>query len=189
MRVPCWTSRTRSPVLQRIKGLIPTTGVLGQYKSDFEKEVALLLRLVGLNAIKYQGQLADRCSKSYTIRFFENNPDILILNGIQSLVECKSIGEWHSPLSGEKSVPKEILIYQQYFPEVKSDSVVLVYEGTLDQDSSQLIRELIGENRDIVFVTKDFLVNCIHKLSHRDRLIAAIKEPRRLSAEERLLAT
>lgn len=47
--------------------------------------------------------------------------------------------EWKSPLATEKSVPKELLIYQQYFPEVHPDSVALVYEGTLDVESKFLL--------------------------------------------------
>ncbi len=181
------TKITSDPIITKVRELIPSTGVLGQYKSDFEKEVAILLRLVGLNAMKYQGQLADRCQKQYVMRFFENNPDILILNGIESLVECKSTGEWHSPLSGEKSVPKEIVIYQQYFPEVKSDSIVLIYEGALDAESKEFLLGLLNDAKDVVFVNKNFLINCVHKPAHRGRFVMTIKKPEGLNAESRLL--
>lgn len=181
------TAITSDPVIEQVKNLIPSTGVLGQYKSDFEKEVAILLRLVRLNAIKYQGQLADRCHKHHITTFFENNPDILILNGIESLVECKSTGEWHPPLSGVKSVPKEIIIYQQYFPEVKPNSVVLVYEGSLDTESRNQIIGILSDTKDIVFVNKNFLINCIYKPAQRQRLITTIKNPQGADAENRLL--
>ena len=71
------------------------------------------------------------------MKFFENNPDTLVINGTECLVECKSSGKWKAPLSGVKTVPKELLIYQQYLPEVKADSVVLVHEGMLDANSNK----------------------------------------------------
>jgi hypothetical protein len=181
------TSISSDPILAKVSSLVPSVGVLGQYKSDFEKEVAILLRLLGFRAVKYQGQLADRCHKTHVMRFFENNPDILIINGIESLVECKSIGEWKSPLSSVKSVPKEFLIYQQYFPEVNSDSVVLIYEGSLDTDSQKLVTSILEDSNDIVFVTKNYLINCVYQPSLRERLLKTIKEPVKFKPEDRIL--
>jgi len=181
------TAISSDPLLARVSALIPSVGILGQYKSDFEKEVVILLRLIGFKAIKYQGQLADRCSKLHVTRFFENNPDILITNGIECLVECKSVGEWKSPLSTNKSIPKELLIYQQYFPQVNSESVVLIYEGSLDGDSQKLIISIFEDSPDILFVTKNYLINCIYQQSFRERFIKIIKEPGKFKPEERIL--
>jgi hypothetical protein len=182
------TSISSDPLLKQVSALVPTVGVLGQYKSDFEKEAVILLRLIGLNAIKYQGQLSDRCSKTHVVRFFENNPDILITNGIECLVECKSSGEWRAPLSGVKSVPKELLIYQQYLPEVGSNSIILVYEGQLDAGSRTIITSILGDSQNIVFVTKNYLINCVHQPSHRERLMSAILNPRKLEPDQRILS-
>ena len=180
------TAISEDPVLSKIATLIPSVGVLGQYRSDFEKEVVLFLRFMGFNAIKYQGQLADRVTKTYLVRFFENNPDIFIVNGIESLVECKSIGEWKSPLT-YKSVQKEFAIYKQNFPEVHSDSVVIAYEGTLDAISQQLIASILEDSKSIVFVTKNFLINCIHQLALKERLVKTIKNPQSYPADQRIL--
>ena len=170
----------------KVPSLVPSVGVLSQYRSDFEREIAVFLRLIELNANKYQGQLADRCKRSHVMRFFENNPDILITNGVEVLVECKSSGEWKSPLSGEKSVPKEVFVYQQYFPEIKSNSVVIVYEGRLDAKSLVFIKGLLEDARDVVFVTKNYLVNCLQSFNLRDRLMKVMKRPKKYGAEDRL---
>jgi hypothetical protein len=171
----------------KIASLVPSVGILAQYKSNFEKEVVLLLRLLRLNAIKYQGQLAERTSKAYVARFFENNPDIFVKNGIESLVECKSSGEWKSPLSTNKSMPKELTLYQQYFPQVHSDSVALVYEGVLDTESKKFLTEFLEDSKDIVFVTKDYLINCIHNPQLRENLVRTMKKPKKYSSVQRIL--
>jgi len=174
------------PILQQVQDLIPSVGIMNQFRSDFEKEVALLLKLLKLNAVKYQGQLADRCVRAYVMRFFENNPDILVINGIESLVECKSIGEWGTRLSWEKSVPKEVIVYQQYMPEVKSDSVVIIYEGTLDTESRKFITGILDDAKDILLVTKNFLLNCVYKPALRERLLSVMKNPRKYPASSRI---
>jgi hypothetical protein len=181
------TAIASDPLLSQVSSVVPSVGVLGQYKSDFEKEVVILLRLLGLNAIKYQGQLAERCYKTHVMRFFENNPDILVINGIESLIECKSSGEWKSPLTSVKSVPKEIVIYQQYFPEVHSDSVVLAYEGSLDDDSHKFVLSILADSHDIVFVTKNYLINSICQPQFRERLFRTLKQPHEYGAEQRIL--
>jgi len=183
------TAISSDPLLKQVSSLVPSIGILGQYRSDFEKEVVILLRLLGLNAIKYQGQLADRCRKTHIMRFFENNPDILIINGIESLVECKSSGEWKAPLSGTKSVPKELLIYQQYFAEVKSNSVIIIYEGLLDINSHKIVASILEDTKDIVFVSKNYLINCVHQPSLRERFLRIIMEPKNFKSEERILVS
>ncbi len=175
------------PILKQVGDLIPSVGILNQYRSDFEKEVVILLRLMGLNAVKYQGQLAQRCYKNYVMRFFENNPDILIINDVEVLVECKSLSEWRSPIRSEKAIQKEILIYQQYLPEVRANSVGLVYEGTLDKKSRSLIRDILRDSKNIVFINKNFLINCAFKHPLREKLIKIIKEPDKYDAEQRIL--
>lgn len=182
------TSISEDPILAKVKDLIPSVGILSQYRSDFEKEVAILLRLLNLNAIKYQGQLADRCRKSHVMRFFENNPDILIMDGIECIVECKSSGEWRSPLRMEKGVSKEIFLYHQYMPEVKSNSIVLVYEGKIDSKAQKFIYGILQDARDVVFVTRNYLLNSIHRLVLRERLLRVIRKPRRFKAMSRILA-
>jgi hypothetical protein len=182
------TAISSDPLLKQVSTLIPTVGILGQYKSDFEKEAVILLRLIGLNAIKYQGQLSDRCSRTHVIRFFENNPDILVINGIECLVECKSSSEWKAPLSGMKSVPKELLIYQQYLPEVGSNSIILVYEGSLDGSSQKIIESILGDSPKVVFVTKNYLINCVHQPSFRERFVKTIMNPERFKSDQRILA-
>jgi len=180
------TATISEPILMKVSSVMPSVGVLSQYKSDFEKEVALFLRILDLNANKYQGQMADRCTKTYTIKFFENNPDILITNGIESLVECKSIGEWKAPLS-DKSVPKEIMTYEQVIAEVKPNSVVIAYEGTLDIKSLNLVISILQDTPNVVFVTKNYLINCLHKPSLKQRLIEVIKTPLKFDATGRVM--
>jgi len=180
------TPSASEPILTKVSSVMPSVGVLSQYKSDFEKEVALFLRILDFNANKYQGQMADRCSKKHTIRFFENNPDILITNGITSLVECKSIGEWKAPLS-DKSVPKELMTYQQMIGEVKPSSVLLAYEGTLDAESLSLVTSILEETPDVIFVTKNYLLNCVHQATKRERLLEVIKSPKNFDTASRVL--
>lgn len=182
------TSISSDPLLNQVQALVPTLGVLGQYKSDFEKEVVIFLRLLRLNAIKYQGQFADRPRKTHVVRFFENNPDILVMNGIESLIECKSSGEWKSPLKSAKSVPKELITYQQYFREVHSNSIVLAYEGSLDAESHQFIESILTDAKDIVFVTKNYLVNCANQPQLREKLVKTMKTPRNYPPNERVLS-
>ena len=181
------TGISGEPVLKQITKLVPSVGVLSQYRSSFEKETAILLRLLNLNAVKYQGQVSDRCSKRHIVRFFETNPDILILNGLESLVECKSSGEWHSPLRSEKNVQQEFIIYQKYMPEVRTNSVLIVYEGSLDQNSKNLVQSLLQDAKDLILVTKNFLVDCVQELSKRKRLIRTIEQPRKYDALARIL--
>jgi len=180
------TATISEPILTKVSSVMPSVGVLSQYKSDFEKEVALFLRILDLNANKYQGQMADRCTKTYTIRFFENNPDILITDGIESLVECKSVGEWKAPLS-DKSVPKEIMTYEQVITEVKPNSILIAYEGTLDVKSFSQIVSILEDTPHVVFVTKNYLINCLHKPSLKQRLIEAINNPQKFDANGRIL--
>lgn len=180
------TLTVSEPILSKVSAVVPSIGVLSQYRSDFEKEVALLLRILDLNANKYQGQMADRCTKTYTIKFFENNPDILITNGIESLVECKSIGEWKTPLS-DKSVPKEIMTYEQVIAEVKPNSVMIVYEGTMDAKSIGLVSSILQDAPHMVFVTKNFLINCLYKPLLKEKLVKIIKNPQKFNANERIM--
>ena len=180
------TATVSEPILTKVSSVMPSVGVLSQYRSDFEKEVALFLRILDLNANKYQGQMADRCTKKHTIRFFENNPDILITNGMESLVECKSIGEWKAPLSN-KSVPKEILTYQQMIAEVKPSSVLLVYEGTLDAESLSLVTSILDDTPDVIFMTKNYLLNCVQRATKRERLFEIIKSPHNFDTSSRIL--
>jgi len=180
------TATVSEPILTKVSSVMPSVGVLSQYRSDFEKEVALFLRILDFNANKYQGQMADRCTKKHTIRFFENNPDILITNGIESLVECKSIGEWKAPLSN-KSVPKEIMTYQQMIAEVKPSSVLLVYEGTLDAESLSMVTSILDDTPDVIFVTKNYLLNCVQQATKRERLFEIIKSPHTVDTSSRIL--
>jgi len=180
------TPKVSKPILTKISSIMPSTGILNQYRSDFEKEAALLLRILDFNANKYQGQMADRCTKTYAIRFFENNPDILITNGVEVLVECKSIGEWKGPLS-DKRVPKEITIYERLFDEVKPSSVLIVYEGTLDAKSLGLVASILEDNPHVIFVTKNYLVNCIYRLALKRRLIQMLKTPKKFETSFRVL--
>lgn len=179
--------------ISKVSEAIPSLGILSQYRSDFEKETAILLKLLGLNAIKYQGQLADRCSKPYSMRFFENNPDILIINDVECLVECKSIGEWQPPLSSEKSVVKEIITYNQFLTEIRRNnkhpnSIVIVYEGPLDSNSYRFIENILADTKNIVFITKNFLVNCVDDRVLRDKMLKIIKMPNIYDAASRILS-
>lgn len=173
--------------IKKIASLIPSVGILSQYRSEFEKEVVIFLKLLDLNAIKYQGQLADRPQKRYISTFFENNPDIFIKNHLECLVECKSSGEWKSPLSANKSVPKELNLYQAYFPAVRSNSVTLIYEGVLDKKSKEFLIEFLGDSKDILFVTKNHLINCISDPHLRQKLVKKMESPRKYDSSERVL--
>jgi len=78
-------------------------------------------------------------------------------------------------------------VYQQYFPEIKSNSVVIVYEGRLDAKSLVFIKGLLEDALDVVFVTKNYLVNCLQSSSLREILIKVMKRPKKYPAEDRLL--
>jgi hypothetical protein len=172
----------------KISQLLPSLGVNNQYRSEFEREVAVLLRLLGMNANKYQGQFADRCKKSTIMKFFENNPDIIIMNGMKIPVECKSTGEWKEPLSVSKSVPKEIIIYQKYLPEIGANSVILIYEGSVsDSKSFNSLKEILEDNANVLFVTKNFLLSCLHKPILRQNIMKRMSRPTIFPSEERIL--
>lgn len=181
------TSLTTKSILHKVKKMIPTGGVLNQYSSDFEKETSILLRLLEFNAMKYQGQFAERTHKKHVAAFFENNPDILISNGIEVLVECKSIGEWKMPIRNVKTIPKEMLIYQHYLPEVRSCSTAIVYEGSLDDKSFDMIKSILDDTTQIVFVTKNFLINSIQKPQQKKRLIQTIRAPKKYKSQDKIL--
>jgi hypothetical protein len=182
------TAISSKDVLDEAESQIPSLGILSQYRSSFEKETVILLKTMKLNAIKYQGQLADRTTKAYVTRFFENNPEILIYNGVEILVECKSIGEWKT-INGNKAIPKELFIYQQYLPEIRPNpnSVMLVYEGTLDRESFKIICDILGDAKDIVFVTKNYIINCLHQPALKEQLLRVLKTPKKYDSEARIL--
>ena len=84
-------------------------------------------------------------------------------------------------------MPKELTLYQQYFPQVHSDSVALVYEGVLDAESKKFLTEFLEDSKDIVFVTKNYLINCIHHPQLRENLVKTMKKPKKYSPSQRIL--
>jgi len=64
---------------------------------------------------------------------------------------------------------------------------VIVYEGRLDAKSLVFIKGLLEDALDVVFVTKNYLVNCLQSSSLREILIKVMKRPKKYPAEDRLL--
>jgi hypothetical protein len=168
--------------------MIPSSGILNQFRNSFEKEVYLLLRLLEFNGMKYQGQFADRCTDRVAKCFFENNPDILVTNGIECLVECKSVGEWKKVDASGKMVYKEISTYQGLLPDVGCQSVFLIYEGQLDHKSRSYVQDMLQRCISIVFLTKNYLIEATHQRALRERIVCVMKGPTSFDASQRILA-
>ena len=177
------------PLFNEIKESIPSVGILNQYRNPFEKEVSIFLNVLKFNSSKYQGQLAIKCSKRYAINFFENNPDIIIKNGLECLVECKSTNEWKNIDTIGKQVPKEIITYNNLLSEVKSNSIIIVYEGRLSKKATNYIKDLLNDCKNIIFINKDYLINAISTPIMKKKIEKVMKKPNEFTCEERILVS
>lgn len=166
--------------------VIPTPGVFSAFRSPFESECFMLLRLLGFNAQKYQGLLKDFASRSFS-RFAENNPDILIANGFYCLVECKSIGEWRERLRVTKNVSNEMWRYQMYTKDVNVNSAVFIYEGTIDRKSKRQLIDQLVDARKIVVISRRYLLESLRKPERRKVLKNLMKRPEVIKPLARIL--
>jgi hypothetical protein len=66
--------------------------------------------------------------------------------------------------------------------------VALVYEGTFDVESKKFLLGFLKDSKDIVFVTKNYLINCIHQPQLREDLVRTIKNPKKYAPAQRILS-
>ena len=85
-----------------------------------------------------------------------------------------------------KNIPKELFIYQQYMPEVKHDSTTNVYEGPVKGESRKILLEILERTQDVVFVNKNYILDCINTPPKREHLVEVVKGPRKYNADQRL---
>ena len=79
------------------------------------------------------------------------------------------------------------MTYEQMISEVKPNSVLIAYEGTLDAQSLTLVTSILEDTPDVVFVTKNFLLNCVHQPQKRTRLAEVLTSPRNFDKISRML--
>jgi hypothetical protein len=64
---------------------------------------------------------------------------------------------------------------------------MLAYEGTLDAESLSMVTSILEDTPDVVFVTKNHLLNCVHQPAKRERLLEVIKSPKNFDITSRIL--
>jgi hypothetical protein len=168
------------------KEIIPTPGL---FKSPFETVTCILLRLMGFKADKYQGALADYCSDPTVRKIAQDNPDMLVENGITCLVECKSADEWKSPIRLRKAIKGEIMNYQDYAEDVRANSALIVCEGTPDRDDfvEPLVSLFDRKAKLVVLATRDRLTACLNYPADRTELQRKMLAPLEFDGRSRML--
>jgi len=177
--------------LQQVKvqppaGLVPTPGL---FKSPFETVCCILLRLLGFNVDKYQGVLADYCKSPTAKKMAQDNPDMLMENGLTSLVECKSASEWGAVIKYRKSIGGEIRSYQEYASDVQANSAMIICEGRFDDEFVSTVNYLLDKEAPrVLLATQARITGCLNYPSLREDLRAKIVDPVRFPSRQRILA-
>jgi len=171
--------------IQPPAGLVPTPGL---FKSPFETVCCILLRLLGFNVDKYQGVLADYCKSPTAKKMAQDNPDMLMENGLTSLVECKSAGEWGAVIKYRKSIGGEIRNYQEYASDVQANSAMIICEGRFDDEFVSTISYLLDKEAPrILLATQARITGCLNYPSLREDLRTKIVDPVKFPSRERIL--
>jgi len=171
--------------IQPPAGLVPTPGL---FKSPFETVCCILLRLLGFNVDKYQGVLADYCKSPTAKKMAQDNPDMLMENGLTSLVECKSAGEWGAVIKYRKSIGGEIRNYQEYASDVQANSAMIICEGSFDDEFVSTISYLLDKEAPrILLATQARITGCLNYPSLREDLRTKIVDPVKFPSRERIL--
>ncbi|MBI3194467.1 MAG: hypothetical protein HYZ34_08395 [Ignavibacteriae bacterium] len=157
------------------------------FKVEFEYQSCLVLRRLGFNADKYQGNLSELVRISLK-NFVENNPDILVSNDIAFLIECKSKEEWSERSSFNKRILGELKSYQDYAEEVKANSAIILVESEFSKEEFflALVSELQKLDK-VLMVSHSYLVESVNNLSFLQRLKSTATNPSQYQARDRVL--
>lgn len=158
------------------------------FRVDFEFNMCLLLRHMKLNANKYQGSLTDRVSLPELENFVENNPDVLVTNGILFLVECKSRNEWPPETTFNKRILGEISIYQEYADQVRANCAIILTESLFTEENFyKALRSRLRRLPKVVLVNHTFLLKALADKNTRNILIKILTKPTDYKPADRIL--
>ncbi len=157
------------------------------FQVSFEHESCIALRLLRFNANKYQRQFEELVSPTLQ-NTAKNNPDLLVVNDVAYLVECKSKEEWNENLSFTKEVRREIVNYQDYCEGVNSNCALLLVESEFVKDNFylQLLDTLKLKNR-VVFCSYPYLLACAKDEDKRKRMKVVCDSPHLALPEHKIL--
>jgi len=152
----------------------------------FEWTTCFLLRSIGFKAEKYQGQFAETCE----LPMAEDNPDILVVNDLTTLVEAKSDAEWGARVRLDKRVQGEILSYQEYVESVNVNSALFICEGHFDEGEfvkpiSPLLKHKLNR---IVLATQRHLAKILRDKDLQLALKNKLTRPSDFDPTERILS-
>ena len=155
------------------------------FQTDLEWQTCIRLRLWRLNASPYQGELEGETD----LPMATDNPDVMIRNGIRTLVECKSYKEWGKIVVYGKKIAGELNSYQEYAEEVAATSVVFVCEvDKFDEKRFKILFKKKGNKLNkIVMTTWGFLDRANNNRDLVEKLVHIIKEPESCDPEQRIL--
>ncbi len=157
------------------------------FKVQFEYDSCIALRLLRFNANKYQRQFENLVSPSLK-NTAENNPDLLVINDIAYLIECKSAEEWNENLSFTKVVRREIVNYQDYCDGVKTNCALLLVESEFEKAEFYIqLQDTLRIKDKIVFCSFPYLVSCIKDENMRKHLAQVCNDPQMYPAEQKIL--
>lgn len=154
------------------------------FRVPFEWTSCFILRVLGYNAVKYQGMFSEH----YADNIAQNNPDIVIFNDFTSLVECKSSAEWGTVLTYSKQIKGEILAYQAYVEEIKAESAIFACEGKFGERRfiKPVIVDLRKRTPNIVLTTQRFLANAMKNTELKTKFDACIRRPTEFEPDDRI---
>ncbi len=155
------------------------------FQTDLEWQACIRLRMLGFPAFPYQGELEGACG----LPMASDNPDILIRNGLRTLVECKSRAEWGDVLKFDKRIGGELTMYQIYAEQVNANAAVFIcdVEKVDDEKFSKPFLGSLGRLDKVVLVLWKFFDLASKDAGVRTKLEQAVKKPNALTAEDHIL--
>jgi len=152
---------------------LPAAAIINQFQSPYEIITYFALKQIEsreLKVLKYQSQLAEFFLNPKWSSIANTNPDILIMNDIVNIIECKSIGEWGVSLSVNKKIIAEIGLYDAYAAAIEKTKIgkkckaVFSYEGSIEPADLGDINKLLRHEHPRVYIIpysylKKYLVN------------------------------
>ncbi|MBW1728519.1 MAG: hypothetical protein JRJ62_13285 [Deltaproteobacteria bacterium] len=155
----------------KLKVNVPTASILEQFQSPFEATTYISLKQLEnqeIKILKYQAQIAEYFINNKWQRLASSNPDIIALNEIINLIECKSAGEWGDNLSLNKKVISEIHLYNDFASAVektklrKRCKVIFSYEGSILPSEWQDLDNLLKTDYPRIYIVPNrFLQKCL----------------------------
>ena len=128
------------------------------FQTALEWQICTRLRVLRFSAYPYQGEFEGETD----LPMAKDNPDIIMKNSINILVECKSRNEWGDLVKYDKRVGGEIYMYQNYAEDVNADSVVFICDVD-GFDKKKFIEQFIKQGQKLSKV-------CMVTWSYLDRI-------------------